>query len=335
MGILLGKMVRKALILVTTTTLVLVQANLQLDIKWQDFKLRHSKSYFLGEEESRRAIWEDNHRFIQEHNLAYERGTETYSVAENKFMDLSNFEFARKLTATLQPRNSSSNKIFEPFGTVTRSTVDWREEGYVTPVKDQGDCSSCWAFSTTGTLEGAHFKKTGQLVSLSEQNLVDCSTPYGNLGCGGGYVDTAFKYIKENGGVATEEAYPYTGKQGECRFDSNTIGATLTGWQEIRWASESDLESAVSEIGPVSASIDASNRGFQFYKEGVYYDPDCDSFRMNHAILVVGYGEENGENYWIVKNSWDETWGDKGYIKMAKDRDNHCGIASDALFPLV
>merc|ERR1719192_313789 len=220
-------------------------------------------------------------------------------------------------------------------------TVNWIEKGYVTHVKDQGEyCGSCWAFSATGSIEGAHFKSTGKLVSLSEQNLMDCSKV--NKGCKGGFAVDAFKYVIAVGGIDNEASYPYNCKNCNettpdktCKFNFSDVGATISSFKRIPANSEMDLQKASATVGPISVAIDAKLPTFTFYKSGVYYDRNCSSTHLGHGVLVVGYGTQGNEDYWLVKNSWGVTWGENGYIKMARNKNNACGIASDASYPVV
>ena len=269
-------------------------------------------------------------RFIDDHNANADKFG--FTLAMNEFGDLEDSEFVSIYNGYLMEGRKNSTKLFvrDP-DFVPLANVDWRDKGAVTNVKNQGQCGSCWSFSATGSLEGQHFLKKGQLVSLSEQNLVDCSTTYGNHGCKGGLMDNAFRYIKANGGIDTEESYPYQAHNEMCRFKRDDVGATDTGYQDIPHRNEDALAEAIQQVGPISVAIDASKRTFRYYHSGVYYDPTCSSVKLDHGVLAVGLGPE----YYIVKNSWGPTWGDEGYVKMARNRENACGIATQASYPLV
>jgi cathepsin L len=192
---------------------------------------------------------------------------------------------------------------------------------------------SCWSFSTTGSTEGCHKIKTGTLVSLSEQNLMDCSTSYGNQGCDGGLMTQAMEYIINNNGIDTETSYPYTAQDGTCHYSVANRGATLSSYNNVPSGNEDALQQSVSQ-GPTSVAIDASQSSFQLYTSGVYYDPNCSSQSLDHGVLAVGWGVDGSQDYWIVKNSWGTDWGLQGYIWMSRNRNNNCGIATMATLPL-
>merc|ERR1712002_861623 len=343
MGI-VARMLSAKTLAILAVTLLSAEAGRDLDEQWQAFKTKYAKEYTDEIELAKREAWEDNYHFMEEHNAAYKKGLKTYEVGENEFNDLSHAEFVNMMNGLhYSESDRKANPIFSPNNLQNLpEEVDWRPKGFVTPIKNQKMCGSCWAFSTTGSLEGATFNKTKKLVSLSEQNLVDCSMKEGNHGCFGGLMDFAFKYIKDNNGIDTEESYPYTAKTGKERlFKASTIGATLSSWTDIKKGSEVDLAAAVAVVGPISVGIDAGHRGFQMYRRGIYYEKQCSSVHLDHGVLAVGYGakkhDDNGkkDKFWIVKNSWGTTWGDKGYINMAKDVKNMCGIATAASFPVV
>jgi len=215
------------------------------------------------------------------------------------------------------------------------ATWDWRDHGAVTQVKDQGQCGSCWSFSATGSTEGAYFLSTKKLISLSEQNLIDCSTDEGNDGCDGGLMDSAFQYIISNNGVDTEASYPYTATgPNTCEFNRANVGATISNYKDISQGDENALLSAVY-VTPTSVAIDASHQSFQFYSGGVYNEPACSSTQLDHGVLAIGFGTESGSDYWLVKNSWGSSWGLSGYIKMSRNKNNQCGIATSASYPIV
>jgi len=308
-----------------------------LNNAWEQFKLEHSKVYeSVSEESSRRLIWERNHNKIAKHNQEFSAGVHTFTMKMNKFGDMTNQEFRRQMNGY----NSSIEKVESEFTYQSTNaqipdSVDWRTQGYVTPIKDQGQCGSCWAFSAIASLEGQHFKASQKLVSLSEQNLVDCSRKQGNQGCDGGLMDQAFTYIKVNKGIDTEASYPYKAVDQKCKFNAANVGATDTGFVDITSGSEDDLTNAIATIGPISVAIDASQDSFQFYSSGVYYEPGCSSTELDHGVTAVGYGAQGSKLYYIVKNSWGTSWGQQGYILMSRNKKNNCGIATASSYPLV
>jgi cathepsin L len=311
----------------------------KLDQEWNLWKSSFNKQYSNVEESVRRAAWEDNLKIVQQHNLEADLGVHTFWLGMNAYADLTNAEFNRVMNgfnATRQARPNRRTFTVDP-SLALPDTVDWRTKGYVTPIKDQKQCGSCWAFSTTGSLEGQHFAKTGQLVSLSEQNLVDCSRKQGNMGCNGGLMDNAFTYIKVNNGIDTEMSYPYEARDETCRFKTADVGATDTGFMDIKSKDESALQQAVATVGPISVAIDASHSSFQLYKSGVYNEPRCSQTQLDHGVLAVGYGTDSasGSDYWLVKNSWGTSWGQQGYIMMTRNKMNQCGIATMSSYPTV
>ncbi|XP_029348968.1 cathepsin L.1 [Echeneis naucrates] len=312
------------------------------DLEFHAWKLKFGKSYHSPSEEAhRKDIWLSNRRLVLVHNIMADQDIKSYRLGMTYFADLENEEYKRLISqgclgafnTSLPHKGSAFLRL--PEGSELPNTIDWRDKGFVTGVKDQKECGSCWAFSTTGSLEGQNFRKTGKLVSLSEQQLVDCSGDYGNMGCGGGLMDNAFKYIQANGGIDTEESYPYEAEDGQCRYNPATIGAQCTGYVDVKSGDEDALKEAVATIGPVSVAIDASQISFQLYSSGVYDEPNCSSTELDHGVLAVGYGNKNNHDYWLVKNSWGLEWGDKGYILMTRNKHNQCGIATAASYPLV
>jgi cathepsin L len=309
-----------------------------LDNEWSLYQAKHSKNYASLEIAThRRLAWESNLNFIKKHNEEYAQGMHTFTVGMNAYGDMTNKEFVAQMNGFLSSTTlkSDSHTFVAPSNVQVPDAVDWRTQGYVTPIKDQAQCGSCWAFSAVGSLEGQHFKATNKLVSLSEQNLVDCSGKEGNQGCNGGLMDQAFTYIKKNNGIDTEASYPYKARDGKCQFKAADVGATDTGFTDIASGSESDLQSALATVGPISVAIDASHSSFQLYKDGVYTEKRCSPTQLDHGVLAVGYGTEGGKDFWIVKNSWGTSWGMDGYIQMARNNKNMCGIATSASYPLV
>ena len=313
------------------------------DFEWEMFKGRHQKLYDSDDEEQiRRSIWEKNLKLIERHNIGYAIGLHNYKLGANKFADWTNEEFRqqmlmpkRNMSAIQRQPNRDQFVEVEGDDEAVPKAVDWRHQGYVTAVKNQKQCGSCWSFSATGSMEGQHFKKTGKLVSLSEQNLMDCSFLEGNEGCNGGLMDQAFQYVIKNHGVDTETSYPYEARDGRCRFNQANVGATISSYKDIAQGNEKALTAAIAKVGPISVAIDAGHPSFQLYDSGVYDEPACSQTQLDHGVLAVGYGEFNGKAFYIVKNSWGTEWGMSGYVWMSRFKDNQCGIATSASFPLV
>jgi len=327
----------KLLVLAVLAMVGAALASDELNAHWAQFKRVHNKLYTSQEESDRRAIFEANVAKVVKHNIEADMGIHKFRLAVNAFADETNQEFRNRRNGFRAAVRQSNGPVadFHDYWKDLPASVDWRTKGIVTPVKDQAQCGSCWAFAAVAATEGQHAMKTGKLVSLSEQQLVDCSRNTGNMGCNGGLPDNAYKYIKANGGIDTEASYPYEAQDDDCHFKKANVGATITGFTDVQQGSESALQKAVATIGPISVGIDASHESFQFYSKGVYVENKCSTSELDHGVTIVGYGTEDGSDYWLVKNSWGPTWGDQGYIKMARNAQNQCGIATMASYPLV
>lgn len=252
----------------------------------------------------------------------------SYKLGINKFADMSKLEFKEKYLGFNMKQKWISN--YNVSNIKIPNSLDWRSMGAVTNIKNQKQCGSCWAFSAVGTIEGQHAIKIGNLVSLSEQNLVDCDNS--SFGCEGGWPDKAIEYVINNSGIDTELSYPYVAEQQECSYSNNTIGATVSNVVRLPQADMNALYDALGTIGPISVAIDAED-DFQMYSSGIYSSSTCSTDSLDHAVLAVGYGISfNKKKYIIVKNSWGSDWGMNGYIYMSADIPNMCGIAENACY---
>jgi len=291
--------------------------------EWKSFKVSHGKIYSEEEDGKRFAIWEANRAMVEEHNA----GDHSYWMALNVASDWTEEEMNKWRFGYKMPEGEDKHERLDfqldPNGP---SHLDYRESGQVTPVKDQGQCGSCWTFSATGGLEGMWKKNHGELISMSEQQLLDC----GRGSCNGGLMNEAWDTAR--GGIESESTYPYEGRDGSCRFNSNQQVAHCSGTQRVTH-SESAMEAALAQVGyPVSIALAATN-GFSHYSGGVFSDHSCKNQQVNHAVLLVGYDKTGSKPYWIVKNSWSASWGQGGYINMEMGV-NICQITADPMYPL-
>ena len=299
--------------------------------RWASY---YGKRYTASEYDYRNTIFNTNVRTIYEHNLAASlMDPPGWTMTVNKFADLTPKEF--KKLYSMNYTESRSNSTFTVPISAVPAQVDWTDKGVVTPVKDQGQCGSCWAFSATGAMEGAWAISKKQLFNLSEQELVDCSVPQGNQGCNGGLMDQAFQYVVANKGLATDAEYPYTAT-GPNTCQSETSVMTISGFKDVPANSETALVSAIVQQ-PVSVAVEADQSVFQFYSGGVMTSA-CGT-NLDHGVLAVGYGTLGGKDYYKVKNSWGADWGTDGYILLGRGAafgsSGQCGIQMDPSFPVV
>ncbi|GLU12640.1 hypothetical protein SLE2022_293040 [Rubroshorea leprosula] len=306
---------------------------------YERWRSHHTVSRSLDEKHKRFNVFKQNVMHVHNTN----KMDKPYKLKLNKFADLTNHEFRNNYASSNikhhrmfrgAPRGSTGSFMYANVRSVPPS-VDWRKKGAVTPVKDQGQCGSCWAFSTVVAVEGINQIKTKELVSLSEQELVDCDTEQ-NQGCNGGLMELAFDFITKEGGITTETNYPYSAANGTCDVSKkNSPAVSIDGHETVPANDEEALVKAAANQ-PVSVAIDAGGSDFQFYSEGVFTG-SCGT-ELNHGVAVVGYGTTlDGTKYWIVKNSWGAEWGEKGFIRLQRgiqDKEGLCGIAMEASYPV-
>jgi cathepsin L len=291
------------------------------------FMRAHSLSYTGDEYQFRLGLYLANARLVREHNA---KGT--FRVALNHLAVLTESEYKallgfRRLHA-LKALNRKGRSADPP------ASLDYRDQGAVNPIKDQGQCGSCWAFSAIGAQESQWYLTNKVLLSLSEQNLVDCvDTDYG---CDGGLPSDAYDYVisKQAGHFELESDYPYKAYDQSCKYDASKAITTIKSYITVKEGDESDLQDKVWNNGPVSVGIDASSWDFQLYSSGVYNEPGCSTTDLDHGVVVIGWGVSGSTPYWLVRNSWGRSWGIQGYIWMSRNKNNQCGIASMAIVPV-
>lgn len=306
--------------------------------QFNNFKTQFGKQYASPEEEKKRLeIFSTNFERIKQLTQV---GNLPFVSKINQYCDLISSEF-NKLLNGLRIKRSSNRKanMYVPKNEPVVDRLDWREKGVVTPIKNQGECASCYAFAASAAVESHTAIKTKKLQDISPQEVLDCSQvePYENYGCEGGSLEPAYDYIKDKG-LVTDKSYPYTATTGEeCKAKAEHLAANIASYVTIPEGDSKALKEALVSQGPISVGIDASSEHWQFYGGGIYYESECKSSieDLNHAVLLVGYGEEKGVPYWIVKNSYGDSWGENGYARIARNETNHCGIASYAVYPKI
>jgi len=297
-------------------------------VEWAAYKHQHDKAYTMEEDEIRFQLYSIRADYVMKHNARYHQGLETYLMEVNHLADWTPAEM-RARNGYLQSFDEVVSEAPVKNVSADPASIDWTTKNVVTPVQDQGRCGSCWSFGTVGTIEGQFAKNTKKLLKFSESNLVDCDTS--DNACQGGLPTRAYPYVIAHG-LDSEEHYPYTPEKEKCKFNKGDVKVHIKGFKRVT-GGEGALKTAVAEVGPIVVGIDASHLSFQLYKTGVYSEPRCSSTRLDHAVLVVGYGTENGKDFWKIKNSWSPKWGEQGFIKMARNANNMCGVATDPSYP--
>jgi len=302
--------------------------------KFSDFINKFNKNYVSDDDyEYRFNIFRNNVDYIERHNL----NNDDWKMEINQFTDITTSEFKSNylgLNNFITINTETSKRILSTNIIDSPKSLDWTTKGVVTPVKDQGQCGSCWAFSTTGSLESAYAIKNKKLVSLSEQQLVDCSSSYGDQGCSGGLMDNGFKYAIDNG-LCSEDSYQYKAVDGQCSTTCTPI-LKPTSYVDVMPNNETALLQALF-LQPVSVAIEADQSSFQFYSSGVITS-SCGK-NLDHGVLLVGFGKDtkSGKKFWKIKNSWGSSWGEQGYVRIQKDvsdKAGMCGVTLMASYPV-
>lgn len=318
--------------------------NLPVDKAWARWQVMYNETetfqqhLLSGSLEARKDIFALNHAYVKTHNSQ----DHSWTLELNEFAAMDNEEW-RYTRHGFKGEPLRAGEAYAMSGLSNPSSVDWRGK-LVNPIKNQASCGSCWTFSAVASYEGQYAKMTETLVEFSEQDFIDCvkqvrlpnSFQSCCSGCSGGLMDYAFYYMaqEQNGADDYESAYPYKARDGSCHYSASNAphDAKVTGYTDIRVGSETQLEDATANVGPISVAVNAAGIGWQLYKSGVYSPSSCNPQQLDHGVAVVGYGTETGEDYWIIRNSWGTTWGEDGYMKLYKG-SNTCGVAQSASYP--
>ncbi|KAH7672342.1 Actinidain protein [Dioscorea alata] len=324
-------------LLYSSSSPVPVRSEYEVSLLFEGWLVKLNKSYQdLAEKEKRYDIFKDNLKYIDEHNA----GNHTFTLALNVFADITDEEYRATYLGTLPTPsgidmiddngNESDKYNFNETVDAVPDSIDWRDLGAVQPVRNQGGCFSCWAFTAVAAIEGINQIVTGDVVALSEQQLVDCE----RKSCDPYYLDKPMQYVMKNGGIDTRQDYPYTAVYAKCDTtkESNKV-VTIDGYKWIPSNNEKILKTHVARQ-PIAGALEGYERAFKLYGSGVF-TKYCGT-ALDHAVTLIGYGTEGTQDYWLIKNSWGDFWGEAGYLRLERnvnDPAGKCGIAKMALYP--
>lgn len=316
----------------------------QIKAHWSIFKANHGFHKLSSHEETTRfKLFKDNYHKVLEHNQEADEHKLDYRVSLNRFSALTREEYKKKLglksfkkpNATLDTSRMKLESYLKESSNIPDQVSYYNK---MTPVKNQYSCGGCWSFSVIGVVEALYNMKNNRTKKFSEQQLIDCSSDnkYENLGCNGGYPSNAFDYVRDLG-IVEENYYPYRATKTKCFENGNDkkprVKISKNG--DIPYGNEAYMKKIVGSIGPIAIGLDASQWGFEHYSSGIYSDKNCSPSHVNHAVIIAGYGSENGKDYWLIRNSWGPSWGINGYMKLARNKNNMCGVASMASYAVM